>query len=87
MEAIRLIRIVANHIATNQAAFETLSGDDVSNIPLADRVWLRGWFPLMFELSAVIRYNNVVIMFHAYFVFGKIYVHFRWFNSFEIVNY
>jgi len=54
MEAIRLIRVVADHIAANQKAFETLSGDDISNIPLADRVWLRGWFPLMFELSAVI---------------------------------
>jgi len=57
MEAIRLIRVVADHIAANQKAFETLSGDDISNIPLADRVWLRGWFPLMFELSAVIRYE------------------------------
>ncbi|CAG5091625.1 Oidioi.mRNA.OKI2018_I69.PAR.g13169.t1.cds [Oikopleura dioica] len=54
MEAIRLIRVVADHIAANQKAFESLSGDDISNIPLGDRVWLRGWFPLMFELSAVI---------------------------------
>ena len=59
MEAIRLIRVVADHIAANQKAFETLSGDDISNIPLADRVWLRGWFPLMFELSAVIRYEQL----------------------------
>ena len=55
MEAIRLIRIVADHIGKNQDAFETLGGDDIALIPLADRVWLRGWFPLMFELSAVIR--------------------------------
>ena len=55
MEAIRLIRIVADHIETNQDAFKTLSGDDVALIPIEDRVWLRGWFPLMFELSAVIR--------------------------------
>ena len=28
---------------------------------IEDRVWLRGWFPLMFELSAVIRF----VMFSA----------------------
>lgn len=66
MEAIRLIRVVADHIAANQKAFETLSGDDISNIPLADRVWLRGWFPLMFELSAVIRYEKL-----KSFIFAK----------------
>ena len=55
MEAIRLIRMVADHIGANQDAFQTLGGDDIALIPLADRVWLRGWFPLMFELSAVIR--------------------------------
>jgi brefeldin A-inhibited guanine nucleotide-exchange protein len=67
MEAIRLIRVVADHIAANQKAFETLSGDDISNIPLADRVWLRGWFPLMFELSAVIRYEQLKL-----FIFTKL---------------
>ena len=36
----------------------SFSGDDVALIPIEDRVWLRGWFPLMFELSAVIRYIN-----------------------------
>ena len=59
MEAIRLIRIVADHIGKNQDAFETLGGDDIALIPLADRVWLRGWFPLMFELSAVIRLKKI----------------------------
>ena len=58
MEAIRLIRIVGDHIGANHDAFETLGGDDIALIPLADRVWLRGWFPLMFELSAVIRYSK-----------------------------
>ena len=55
MEAIRLIRMVADHIQENSKCFQELGGDDIACIPQKDRIWLRGWFPLMFELSAVIR--------------------------------
>ena len=33
--------------------FRDHSGDDL-NVPEADRVWVKGWFPVLFELSCVI---------------------------------
>ena len=33
--------------------FRDHSGDDL-NVPESDRVWVKGWFPVLFELSCVI---------------------------------
>ena len=56
---LRLIKTLSKHSGTvygpKNDIYQCFSGDDVALIPIEDRVWLRGWFPLMFELSAVIR--------------------------------
>ena len=56
---LRLIKTLSKHSGTVYGPKidinQCFSGDDVALIPIEDRVWLRGWFPLMFELSAVIR--------------------------------
>jgi hypothetical protein len=33
--------------------FKEHTGDDL-NVPESDRVWVKGWFPVLFELSCVI---------------------------------
>ena len=50
-----LSKLSGNFYGTEIDMNPCFSGDDVALIPIEDRVWLRGWFPLMFELSAVIR--------------------------------
>ena len=31
-----------------------LKNDDLKNVPEEDRVWVKGWFPILFELSCII---------------------------------
>ena len=53
MEAIRLIRNCAKYVADKPHAFREHAGEDIS-IPEEDRIWVKGWFPVLFELSCVI---------------------------------
>ena len=34
-------------------AFKDYTSDDMNVVP-EDRVWVRGWFPILFELSCII---------------------------------
>ena len=36
--------------------FQEYAGDQeqVANVPETDRLWVRGWFPVLFELSCII---------------------------------
>lgn len=36
-----------------QKAFKEYTSDDM-NVAPEDRVWVRGWFPILFELSCII---------------------------------
>jgi brefeldin A-inhibited guanine nucleotide-exchange protein len=53
MEAIRLIRHCARHVYENPNMFKDHFSED-AGISEADRVWVRGWFPVVFELSCII---------------------------------
>lgn len=54
MEAIRLIRSCASYIDANPALFAEGMMDDNGTVSEEDRAWVRGWFPLLFELSCVV---------------------------------
>ncbi|KAK0168082.1 hypothetical protein PV327_001920 [Microctonus hyperodae] len=54
MEAIRLIRTSASYIDANPQMFAEGMMDDNGMVSEEDRAWLRGWFPLLFELSCVV---------------------------------
>ncbi|MEQ2214363.1 Brefeldin A-inhibited guanine nucleotide-exchange protein 2, partial [Xenoophorus captivus] len=57
MEAIRLIRHCAKYVSERpQVASPQLSSytSDDMNVAPGDRVWVRGWFPILFELSCII---------------------------------
>uniref|UniRef100_A0A3P9Q8D3 ARF guanine nucleotide exchange factor 1 n=1 Tax=Poecilia reticulata TaxID=8081 RepID=A0A3P9Q8D3_POERE len=53
MEAIRLIRHCAKYVSERPQAFKDYTSDDM-NVAPEDRVWVRGWFPILFELSCII---------------------------------
>lgn len=54
MEAIRLIRSCACYIDMNPNMFAEGMMDDNGMVSEEDRAWVRGWFPLLFELSCVV---------------------------------
>ncbi|KFD61658.1 hypothetical protein M514_11433 [Trichuris suis] len=53
MEAIRLIRLCARYVVANSKLFGDHQWEDAT-VPECERVWLRGWFPILFELSCII---------------------------------
>ncbi|XKL63402.1 hypothetical protein PGB90_005766 [Kerria lacca] len=53
MEAIRLIRTCADCVHEKPQLFVEHCVDDVS-VNEEDRPWVRGWFPLLFELSCIV---------------------------------
>lgn len=55
MEAIRLVRTCAGHVAGAPNMFAEHAGMETDvTINEEDRVWVRGWFPLLFSLSCVV---------------------------------
>lgn len=55
MEAIRLVRSCASAVGTSPHLFAEHAGlEGEQGAPEVDRVWLRGWFPLLFSLSCVV---------------------------------
>lgn len=57
MEAIRLIRACARYVAEQPQYFKEFNIEDKNNGFLAsedDRVWVRGWLPILFELSCIV---------------------------------
>merc|ERR1719192_956395 len=54
MEAIRLIRKCAQFIAGHRELFSAHQVEESGNIPDMDRIWIKGWFPILFELSCIV---------------------------------
>eukprot|EP00088_Acartia_fossae_P042319 TRINITY_DN4441_c0_g1_i14.p1 TRINITY_DN4441_c0_g1~~TRINITY_DN4441_c0_g1_i14.p1 ORF type:complete len:745 (+),score=106.26 TRINITY_DN4441_c0_g1_i14:152-2236(+) len=55
MESIRLIRRCAQFISTHSNLFQEQTMEDQPNkIPDTDRIWIKGWFPILFELSCIV---------------------------------
>ncbi|KAL4236729.1 Brefeldin A-inhibited guanine nucleotide-exchange protein 1 [Mactra antiquata] len=91
MEAIRLIRNCAKYVAEKPQMFKEHTGDDL-NVPESDRVWVKGWFPVLFELSCVInrckldvRTRGLTVMFEIMKTYGGSYEPHWWRDLFRIV--
>ena len=54
IDAIGLIRHCAMFVAEKPDIFLEQSYEDVKNVPEDDLVWMKGWFPILFELSCII---------------------------------
>ena len=72
MEAIRLIRLCATYVVQNQELIVDHQWEDGAAIQPTQRVFLRGWFPIMFELSCIIGRckldvrTRLVLLFHTF---------------------
>uniref|UniRef100_A0A4W4GEP7 SEC7 domain-containing protein n=1 Tax=Electrophorus electricus TaxID=8005 RepID=A0A4W4GEP7_ELEEL len=91
MEAIRLIRHCAKYVSDRPQAFKDYTSDDM-NVAPEDRVWVRGWFPILFELSCIInrckldvRTRGLTVMFEVMKTYGHTYEKHWWQDLFRIV--
>ncbi|XP_005095830.1 brefeldin A-inhibited guanine nucleotide-exchange protein 1 isoform X2 [Aplysia californica] len=91
MEAIRLIRNCARYVAEKPNMFREHAGEEIS-VPEEDRVWVKGWFPVLFELSCVInrckldvRTRGLTVMFEIMKTYGENFQPHWWKDLFRIV--
>ncbi|XP_043923098.1 brefeldin A-inhibited guanine nucleotide-exchange protein 1 [Protopterus annectens] len=91
MEAIRLIRHCAKYVSDRPQAFKEYTSDDM-NVAPEDRVWVRGWFPILFELSCIInrckldvRTRGLTVMFEIMKTYGCTFEKHWWQDLFRIV--
>uniref|UniRef100_A0A8B9FKJ0 ADP ribosylation factor guanine nucleotide exchange factor 1 n=1 Tax=Amazona collaria TaxID=241587 RepID=A0A8B9FKJ0_9PSIT len=91
MEAIRLIRHCAKYVSDRPQVSSEYTSDDM-NVAPEDRVWVRGWFPILFELSCIInrckldvRTRGLTVMFEIMKTYGHTYEKHWWQDLFRIV--
>ncbi|XP_047662873.1 brefeldin A-inhibited guanine nucleotide-exchange protein 2 isoform X3 [Tachysurus fulvidraco] len=91
MEAIRLIRHCAKYVSDRPQVLREYTSDDM-NVAPGDRVWVRGWFPILFELSCIInrckldiRTRGLTVMFEIMKSYGHTFEKHWWHDLFRIV--
>ncbi|XP_050837938.1 brefeldin A-inhibited guanine nucleotide-exchange protein 2 isoform X2 [Serinus canaria] len=91
MEAIRLIRYCAKYVSERPQVLREYTSDDM-NVAPGDRVWVRGWFPILFELSCIInrckldvRTRGLTVMFEIMKNYGHTFEKHWWQDLFRIV--
>uniref|UniRef100_H3CH50 ARF guanine nucleotide exchange factor 2 n=1 Tax=Tetraodon nigroviridis TaxID=99883 RepID=H3CH50_TETNG len=91
MEAIRLIRHCARYVSQRPQTLREYTSDDM-NVAPGDRVWVRGWFPILFELSCIIsrckldvRTRGLTVMFEIMKSYGHTFERHWWQDLFRIV--
>uniref|UniRef100_UPI00398F7C2F brefeldin A-inhibited guanine nucleotide-exchange protein 2-like n=1 Tax=Pristiophorus japonicus TaxID=55135 RepID=UPI00398F7C2F len=91
MEAIRLIRHCATYVSERPQALKEYTSDDM-NVAPGDRVWVRGWFPILFELSCIInrckldvRTRGLTVMFEIIKNYGQTFEKHWWQDLFRII--
>ncbi|XP_018430705.1 PREDICTED: brefeldin A-inhibited guanine nucleotide-exchange protein 2-like, partial [Nanorana parkeri] len=91
MEAIRLICHCAKYVSERPQALREYTSDDM-NVAPGDRVWVRGWFPILFELSCIInrckldvRTRGLTVMFEIMKSYGHTFETHWWHDLFRII--
>ncbi|KAL5016750.1 hypothetical protein ScPMuIL_006339 [Solemya velum] len=91
MEAIRLIRNCAKYVAEKPQMFIDHAGEEM-NVPEVDRIWVRGWFPVLFDLSCIInrckldvRTRGLTVMFEIMKTYGETFQPHWWRDLFQVV--
>ena len=94
IEAIGLIRNCAVFVAEKPDVFiiEFGNENDLKNVPEGDQVWMKGWFPILFELSCIInrckldvRTRGLTVMFEIMKTYGESFRPQWWKELFNIV--
>ncbi len=88
MDAIRLIRKCAKYVSEHKERFDT----EETNNDGTDRVWIRGWFPVLFELSCIInsskldiRTRSLTILFDIVKNYGDSFENGWWLDLFRVL--
>lgn len=91
MEAIRFIRNCARYVDDKPNMFQEHAGEDLT-VPAEDRVWVKGWFPILFELSCVInrckldvRTRGLTVMFEIMKTYGGDFKQHWWRDIFRVL--
>lgn len=91
MEAIRLVRTCAIYVDEKPQLFCEHSMEDIT-VPEEDRVWVRGWFPLLFELSCVVsrckldvRTRGLTVLFEIVKTHGDAFKSHWWKDLFQVL--
>ncbi|XP_076064031.1 ADP ribosylation factor guanine nucleotide exchange factor Sec71 isoform X2 [Oratosquilla oratoria] len=91
MEAISLIRDCAKYVHSKPEMFKEHNLEDVT-VSEDDRVWVRGWFPILFELSCIItrckldvRTRALTVLFEVVKNYGGSYAPHWWRDLFQII--
>ncbi|CAB3982629.1 brefeldin A-inhibited guanine nucleotide-exchange 1 isoform X1 [Paramuricea clavata] len=91
MEAIRLIRNCAKFVSENPTMFKDHGSED-AGISEQDRIWVKGWFPVLFELSCIInrckldvRTRGLTVMFEIMKTYGNTFLQHWWRDVFKVV--
>lgn len=91
MEAIRHIRQCAKYVAEQPKLFREHNIEDQS-VSEDDRVWVRGWFPILFELSCIVsrckldvRTRALTVMFEVIKTYGHQFQQNWWTDLFQII--
>lgn len=91
MDAIRLIRKCAKYVSEHKNHFFS-DENDSQNMMDMDRVWIRGWFPVLFELSCIInsskldiRTRSLTILFDIVKQYGDSFESNWWLDLFRVL--
>jgi len=91
MEAIRYIRTCAKYVDEKPQLFREHNMEDI-NVPEEDRVWVRGWFPLLFELSCIVsrckldvRTRGLTVLFEIVKTYGDAFQSHWWKDLFQVL--
>lgn len=98
MEAIRLIRHCAKYVHDRADLFQEVSvtgdicSDSVSCVSVVDRLWIRGWIPILFELSCIVsrckldvRTRALTVLFEVVKSYGSTFETHWWNDLFQLV--
>jgi len=92
MEAIRLIRKCAQFIAGHRELFSAHQVEESGNIPDMDRIWIKGWFPILFELSCIVsrckldvRTRGLTVLFDIVKTYGDQFEAHWWKDLFQVL--
>ncbi|CAK9296919.1 unnamed protein product [Gordionus sp. m RMFG-2023] len=91
MEAIRLIRLCAAYVHAEPRAFKDYTYEEI-NVCEDDYPWVKGWFPILFELSCVInrcsldiRTRALTVMFEILKSYGQDFSPHWWKDFFRVL--
>ena len=103
MDAINLINTCAKYVSEHSDKFDNitevnsqnsseLQNNHLDHVPKSDRVWIRGWFPVIIELSNIINHSkldvrtrSLTILFNIVQDYGESFESDNWTDLFNLL--